>query len=439
MGNRALVGAGESAQLPQARTLFDRIRNEQARDAAYRSPKQTQLRLEGVDNGQTKLNMPPSLQQLEGIDTGETQIDPAALQRVQRDKLEKRDGRFVAGLLNPAAQLANTLADAGITAPQEMSESFFPTLTKGLASIPEGFARIGDKILNVGSLAQTNAIRKITEMHPEWSPEEKVAAANQIQKLEGNLSNAGDYFEKGLTKPVAAAADYLYPDDSPVEKSINPLKRGFWTRTMPEAGASMLPFVAASSVGAGLGLAPELVAGLSGAAMEVPDQYHEARAAGATPEQLARTVDAAGAAGGLEAFGADSLLGKFGLKGKSLPGYVLKEGVQESAQEGAQQGVEDLGSKYYSKINPKLAWSQIGENMLRGAVPAFFLGVGGGALSSGSRHQEAAQQIEQLAATEPDHPVVQVIAQAGIDPATISQADDRAMDELSKGCRQWPE
>jgi hypothetical protein len=117
----------------------------------------------------------------------------------------------------------------------------------------------------------------------------------------------GDYLE-----PISDIGEQggkgVFATDPNAKQTINPLKKEFWTTTMPQAGASMVPFMMAGGIGEALGFAPELVAGLSGAAMEVPDQYHEARAAGATPEQLARTVDAASLAGGLESVGAESLL-----------------------------------------------------------------------------------------------------------------------------------
>lgn len=424
MAERALVASGQNVgrDTSRKRSFLQKVQDQQAQDVRSQRLK------------------------LEGVDTGETKFDPASLERAgellrMRKQVESENPltrfgrRFLttaAGGLKPDEEFIN----APVNRAEDAVNSLMDAATRGIASMPEGFARIADNFLNQGDIAAASAMQKILANHPDMTPAEKTEAQARINKLHSGLSKMGDYIEP-ISKMGDEASKGLYPRDPNAEETINPLKADFWSHTMPQAAGSMLPFMAASGVGGALKIAPELVAGGAGMAMEVPEGYHEARAAGATPEQLARTVDIRMAAGGTEALGAESLFGNFGKKLEgNVFGYVTKEGAIEGIQEGGQKGIEDVGDKYYSKTKPELTAGQMTMNALQNAVPALFLGAGGGAMGipahlAERNHQKIAQQIKQVATTQPDHPVAQTIAAAGIDPTTVSKADDKAIEQLS--------
>jgi len=423
MAERALVASGQNVgrDTSRKRSFLQKVQDQQAQDI-----RSQRLRLEGVDTGETKFD-PASLERAGELLRMRKQVE-------SENPLTRFGRRFLttaAGGLKPDEEFIN----APVNRAEDAVNSLMDAATRGIASMPEGFARIADNFLNQGDIAAASAMQKILANHPDMTPAEKTEAQAKINKLHSGLSKMGDYIEP-ISKMGDEAAKGLYPRDPNAEETINPLKADFWSHTMPQAAGSMLPFMAASGVGGALKIAPELVAGGAGMAMEVPDQYHEARAAGATPEQLARSVDTGMFAGGLEAAGAESLMGKVGLTGKSIPGHLAKEALQEFGQEGAQSLVEDLGAKYYSGHKPELTAGQITMNALQNAVPALFLGAGGGAMGipahlAERNHQKIAQQIEQVATTQPDHPVAQTIAAVGIDPTMVSKADDKAIEQLS--------
>jgi len=279
--------------------------------------------------------------------------------------------RFVtaaAGGLNPDEEVINQ----PVGRVDEAINSALGSATRGMYSIPEGAARLADNFLNKNDLALARVYEDIAR-DPARSPEKRAEAQAQLSRIYANLSKMGDRLE-GVSQYGEEAARNLYPVDPSKATTVNPLKADFWSRTLPEAGGSMLPFIASAQLGAAAGLPAELVAGGAGAAMEVPGQYKEAKAAGATPQQLARAIDTGAVAGALESVGAESLIGK--LPGKGTIGRVAKEALQEGVQEGAQQFVENVGAKYYSGYAPNRALSK---DVWENAVPALFLGAGGGA------------------------------------------------------------
>jgi len=394
---------------------------------------------------QTARNTRDQRIRLEGVDTGETKFDPASLERTgellrmrrefeKKNVLERYAERWLAtggGGLKPEEEFIH----APVNRAEDAVNSVLDSATRGLASIPEGFGRIADYVMNTDTLEATKGLAQMAK-DPNLTPEERANIQARIDQLHGSLSKVGDYVEP-ISKAGDAAAKGLYPRDPNAEETINPLKADFWSHTMPGAAGSMLPFMAAGGVGSALKLSPRLVAGAAGAAMEVPEGYHEARAAGATPEQLQQVTATRIASGGIESLGAESLLGGVGKKLEgSMFGHVTKEGVVEAVQEGGQSATSDLGDKYYSQTKPELTAGQITMNALQNAVPALFLGAGGGAMGipahlAEQKQKQIAQQIEQLATAEPEHPVAQTIAAVGIDPTTVSKADDKAIEQLS--------
>jgi len=430
MAERALVASGESVgrDTSRKRSLLQKIQDQQAIEAGNRArnEKAQLLKLEGVDTGQTHIPVAEI----------ERQMD---LQRMRRqveseNPLTRFGRRFLttaAGGLKPDEEFIN----APVGRVDDAISSVMDSATRGLASIPEGFGRIADYVMNSDTLEATKSLAQLAK-NPNLTPEERANIQARISQLHGNLSKVGDYVEP-ISKAGDAAAKGLYPRDPNAKETVNPLNADFWSHTLPGAAGSMLPFMAAGGVGNALKLSPRLVAGAAGAAMEVPEGYHGARAGGATPEQLQQVTATRIASGGIEALGAESLLGGVGKKLEgSMFGHVTKEGVVEAVQEGGQSATSDLGDKYYAKTKPELTAGQITMNALQNAVPALFLGAGGGAMGipahlAEQKQKQIAQQIEQLATTQPDHPVAQTIAAVGIDPTTVSQAEDKAVEELS--------
>jgi hypothetical protein len=295
--------------------------------------------------------------------------------------------RFVtaaAGGLNPDEEVINQ----PVGRVDEAINSTLGAATRGMASLPEGAARIWDSYANKQRLLQARVYQDILN-DPNASPERKSEAQAGLKKAYDSLSNVGDRLAP-LTQYGEDVSRSLYPL-APKENTINPTRADFWSRTLPEAAGSMLPFMASGAVGSAANLPAELVAGAAGAAMEVPGQYREAKEAGANPLQLQRATETGMLAGGLESLGAESLMGK--LPGKGRLGHVLKEAAQEGVQEGAQQFVENVGAKYYSQHDPNRALSK---DVLENAVPALFLGGAGGAGSHVAEAQHAQTQTRAI-------------------------------------------
>ena len=314
-------------------------------------------------------------------------VSPEAKARFAQDRKDDIL-RNIVGAVNPAVGLGDALANLGITEPREGVNRFYRGATNMLASLPEGAARMVDRVLNTGNLAEANALQKILDADTSLSPEERQATQQKIQQLYGSLSNLGDTPAK-LTNFGEIFTDTAYPIDQSQPDTYNPLKSRFYTRTLPAAAGSMLPFMASAAAGGAVGLPAEVVAGLTGAAGEVPGQFREAKAAGANPQQQARAVDAGMLAGFLESFGAESLMGK--LPGKGRLSGIAKEALQEGIQEGAQQAVENVGAKYYAGYDPN---RPLTEDVLANAVPALFLGGAGGAASHVSGHTQEHQTAQ---------------------------------------------
>lgn len=404
-----------------------------------------------------------TIQTARGADLSKSSLSAVTGQKEREAKTRLRRNRVddIRGLAGGSTNTTNRMVGRALAlvsgyAPDEIAEAIPPTgslenaaahLTgaaiRGATSIPEGVARfLEQNLVNRDAVQTYELMSQFADAEDKRAASEgRVSRGDEYRKIaQGSLesqTHVGDYLEP-LTKAGEKFSQSVLPTDPTVEGSINPLKRGFWENTLPEAAGSMAPFFAGGAAGAAVKIPRMLSAGVLGAGMEIPQGYHEARDAGATPEQLSKTIDTRTAAGALEMFGAESLLGKIGMKGKSIPGYLAKESFQEGVQEAGQSGVSDVGDKYYAKTKPNLAWSQIGHNALENAVPALFLGFGGGAMGvpahlaeRKANSAEVAQQIESLANAEPNHPVVQAIASLGIDPQTITRADEKAVDELS--------
>ena len=461
-------GMGLQPSVPESRRkgFLDKYLQEEAQ----RSYQKSQGVLEDIEaNTQTakaeqRLSQPQStIQTAKGADSSKSSLSAVTGQKERETKARLRTKRvdeirkLSGGSLNPVNRMVGRgLGLVSGYAPDEIAEALPPigrienagshfagAAIRGASSIPEGVARFLEQ-----NLVNRDAVQTYELMNQFADAEDKRAASegraskgDEYRKIaQGSLESqmhVGDYLEP-LTKAGEKFSQAVLPTDPTVEGSINPLKRGFWESILPEAAGSMAPFFAGGAAGAAVKIPRMLSAGVLGAGMEIPQGYHEARDAGATPEQLSKTTDIRTAAGMLEMFGAESLLGKIGMKGKSIPGYLAKEALQEGVQEAGQSLTEDVGDKYYAGTKPNLAWSQIGHNALENAVPALFLGVGGGAMGVPAHLAErkansaqVAEQIESLANAQPGHPVVQAIASLGIDPGTITQADDRAVDELS--------
>lgn len=417
--------------------------NGQPRQWVYVKPKDSQVTYEStrqdLQSGQRRKGRQADaykqqqIDRLEGVDTGQTYIDPKA----------EQDARDIQGqgVLHGAF---NRFAGAAI---------------RGATAIPEGFARIGDTIAGYAGEAELAMDPEFQKMSPEQQAEIRRRVAQQDPSL-------GDRLE-GVSKFGSNLADTVVPIDKSRKGSINPLTGEFWEVTMPEVAGLMVPFMASSAIGGALGLPSRLIAGGVGAAMEVPEQYAEARDAGGTPEQMRRATLTGMGAGALEAVGAESLMGKLGFHGKSPVGHLAHEAIHEGLQEGPQQFVENVGAKYFSKHDPNRSLSK---DVLENAVPALFLGAGGAAMGMPGhlREQRAevdqvaaerqsspeftpsapegtqtqviklrtvAQQIKDLADASPEHPVVQTVKQLGIDPVTIPQANDQAIEALSEGLK----
>lgn len=393
---------------------------------------------------------------LEGIDTGKTKLDPTAVrqagERQKRIDELKRWGTMIPGTKTIGRGIGRLAGMSDEEIAQALpSDGFLEdavshaanSAIRSAAGIPEGITRfLEQNLINRDAVQTYELMSQFADAEDARAKREgRPSRADEYRKIaQGSLESQthfGDVFEP-LTKAGETLANRYLPTDPTVQGSINPLKEGFWRNTLPEAAGSMVPFFVGGAAGAAVKIPRMVSAGVLGAGMEIPQAYHEARDAGATPEQLSRTIDTRTAAGALEMFGAESLLGKIGMKGKSIPGYLAKESFQEGVQEAGQSLTSDIGDKYYAGTKPNLAWSQIGHNALENAVPALFLGLGGGAMGvpahlaeRKANSAEVAQQIESLANAEPSHPVVQAIASLGIDPQTITQADERAVDELS--------
>lgn len=443
----------------------------QIADFAITSARRPDSRLEGIEAGQAeakaeqRLAQPQSaIQNSRTINSGRSSLSAVTGQKEAAQKQKSRQ-KLIQGIrelsgtsLNPVNRMVgrglamvsgvepDVIAEAlpPIGAIENAGSHFAGAAIRGATAIPEGIARfVEQNLINrdavetyalMNQLAEGEDKRAASEGRPSKGEEYRKIAKASLE----SQTHVGDYLEP-LTKVGEKFSQSVLPTDPSVEGSINPLKRGFWEKTMPETGGSMAPFFVGGAAGAALKIPQALSAGLLGIGMEIPEGYHEARDAGATPEQLSQTTDIRTLAGGLEAFGAESLMGKIGLSGKSLPGHFAKEGLQEFGQEAAQSLTEDIGDKYYSGTKPNLTAGQITENALKNAVPALFLGFGGAAMGvpqhlaerrAGQAHP-VAEQIEQLASAAPDHPIVQTLQSVGIDPTTITQADDRAIEELS--------
>ena len=268
-----------------------------------------------------------------------------------------------------------------------------------------------------------------------------VDAANTI------LNKAGDIQSKYL------------PVDERNPASLNVLSSGFYspsnlgkilTENVPEAAGSAVPFAlmgggvggaarrlapaAAEAIVPGLKmtgaeLASRAAAGGMGAAGSAGQSYREAKAAGASDAE-------AGLVGGLNSMlGWTEALGASGTVGVRKSGglrNVRNEFGEEFFQEGVQSGGKDVIAK--GTYDPNKSWSSIvGDTVGSAAVGGI---VGGmmampGAIAENRPTREKKAAIADLVTTQPEHPVVQVIAQAGIDPVSVSQADDRAVEELS--------
>lgn len=444
---------------------------EQMADTAMTTARRPDSRLEAIEAGQAEAKAEQRFAQPQGriqnsrtINSGRSSLSAVTGQREAVQKQKSRE-KLIQGIremsgtsLNPVNRMVGRgLAMISGAEPDVIAEALPPigsienagshfagAAIRGATSIPEGITRfVEQNLINRDAVETYSLMNQFAEGEDKRAAKEgRPSKGDEYRKIAQaaleSQTHAGDYLEP-LTKAGERFSQSVLPTDPSVEGSINPLKRGFWERTMPEAAGSMAPFFVGGAAGAAAKIPQALSAGLLGIGMEIPEGYHEARDAGATPEQLSQTTDIRTLAGGLEAFGAESLMGKIGLSGKSLPGHFAKEGLQEFGQEGAQSLVEDIGDKYYSGTKPNLTAGQITENALKNAVPALFLGFGGAAMGvpqhlaerrAGQAHP-VAEQIESLAVNAPDHPVVQTLQSVGIDPSTITQADDKAIEELS--------
>jgi len=392
---------------------------------AKENPKQTQRRLEGVDTGQTKFD-PKEMERAGELRRNRRQVESEnPFMRFSRRVLTT-----AAGGLKPEEEFINAPVGRG----EEAVNRFMGSATKGLASIPEGLARLVDEASTVTGNDVVESDPKLRALPPEEKA--KIAAKIDAQNRQASL---GDRLE-GITRLGERASKGLYPIDETRQPTINPLNPDFWTATMPEAGGSMVPFLAAGGAGRALGASPRLVAGAVGAAMEVPEEYHQARDAGATPDQLRRLTATQAVSGGVESLGAGSLMGTGAKTGKKVAGHILKESVQEGGQEALQSGISDVGAKYYSGHKPNLTAGQMISNAAHNAVPALFLGAGGGAsqvaleklAARNSPHLPMVEAIEQTLQTQPDHPMLKALEMAGIHAQEVKLADDRALEQLSK-------
>lgn len=340
---------------------------------------------------------------------------------IEQARMEKQSGQ-------PAPSSPPLRARAQTTRPnavQDIVNRVGATATSGLASIPESFGRLLDTLTPTGaetvasqpSYARlTPEQRALIASHQGSEAEKAQIAANMLESNKAlaamDINERNKQFSIGekfrpLTRAGQREAETVFPTDPSVEGSANPLKPGFYRRTLPEAVGSTIPFMISHKVGTGMGLSGRTVAGAGGVGLEVANEYEQAEKAGATPEQLKKIVQAATVAGATEAFGAESLLGKIGLKGKSIPGHLAKEILGEAGQEASQSLIEDLGAKYYARTQPNLTAEQIAQNALENAVPAAFLGAGGGVAGiPGHRaEQRASQQEAAKVAAEPGAPM----------------------------------
>jgi len=340
---------------------------------------------------------------------------------IEQARLERESGQ-AAPSSPPLRARAQT---ARPNAAQDVINRIGATATSGLASIPESFGRLLDTLTPTGAetvasqpgyARLTPEQRALIANHQGSEAEKAQIAANMIESNKAlvamDINDRNKKFSIGekfrpLTRAGQKEAEAVFPTDPTVEGSSNPLKPGFYRRTLPEAVGSTIPFMVSHKVGTGLGLSGRTVAGAGGVGLEVANEYEKAEQAGATPEQLKKIVQAATVAGATEAFGAESLLGKIGLKGKSVPGHLAKEILGEAAQEASQSLIEDLGAKYYARTQPDLTAGQIAQNALENAVPAAFLGAGGGVAGiPGHRaEQRASQQEAARVAAEPGAPM----------------------------------
>lgn len=341
-------------------------------------------------------------------------VSPEAKSRFERQRQQERQqGRRIRSLrgtpsLDPVSRAGGRIAGyLRGASPQEMEEAIprmadVPVIgaaedisnriagkaIRGAAGFPEGLARFIDRQRNRGDLTTAETLQTMLATHPEWSPEQKAAAQKRIRDIYANQSAIGDTFE-GLTRAGEGLAKTAVPVDSNKQGSINPLNPNFYSVTLPKAAGSMLPFMAGGMAGAAAKVPVALTSGVLGVGMSVPEQYQEAKALGASPEQLARAVDTGTLAGLIEALGAKSLMGEVAKTGRRFVPRVLGEGVKESGQEALQSGVSDLGAKYNERTQPNLTAGQMLRNAAEQAVPAAFLGAAGGLGSSGVAQDEA--------------------------------------------------
>lgn len=221
---------------------------------------------------------------------------------------------------------------------------------------------------------------------------------------------------------------------------VDEKNQSWMTAKIPQAFGSTVPLIAGGAVMR----APKLGAALLGAAtnvQQVGQEFDAARAAQPFPDKfegnrrLATTL--AGLTGTLEAFGIESRIAQFGTRSRLLEaveGGVIGEGAPEALTE----LLNDLNAVYGGKYDKKRS---IGKTMME----SFALGavVGTGFEGTSFLASKLADRRERLAyaagvaQAQPDSPLGKIVQQAGITLETISKADDRAVDELTKRLEVW--
>lgn len=289
-------------------------------------------------------------------------------------------------------KLANPALDTSLDKPADVAPALYPWDLGGFSDnkVPtweERRRNLGEALGSVGRKAVVEPLRGFANVGlslAEFPFATADAIANSVEDYIPD-SIEGGYLQKGGLKALEATRSLINPS-GPDDRN--------WLEKTPEALGSAAAFL----VG-GVAAAPEtllgrsLTAGGLGATTGATDQYNEAVAMGADPEQALLAYGGGALFGSTEAIpgelflrklnqlGGGKILEQIMHKGTGADGNVFLEALKGGAEEMVQEGVQAAGTNWVASdlagYDPTRSWGEnFWDNVLSGGVVGSLLGGG---------------------------------------------------------------
>jgi 2'-5' RNA ligase len=191
-------------------------------------------------------------------------------------------------------------------------------------------------------------------------------------------------------------SEEAFPVDPRVQPSYNPLRKGFWAATLPEAAGSTAPLIAAGALS---GPAAPYTSAVLGATQNAGQTYADAKAAGASDEEARAAAGIGALIGTSEAFGLGRILAKLGVARPAL--QRVAQIVEEYGQEAGAAWANNLNAAIVSGYDPARDTSFFNPEVQgEGLVGALF-GVGAQGVGAGAGRLQSLRGARSVRAEQP--------------------------------------